>query len=50
MFGYTTSQTIEIVAIVVSLIFYFCGLTYAQQNAWLFIFGTALLCLIVGNS
>jgi hypothetical protein len=49
MFGFTGSQKIEIVVIVATVILYFCGLTYTQQNAWLFLFSVALLCLIVGK-
>lgn len=49
MYGFTTSQKIEIVVIVASLIMYFCGLTFAQQNAWSYIFSIALLMLVVGT-
>jgi hypothetical protein len=49
MFGFTSSQTISIVVLVASVVLYFCGLTYSQQNVWLFVFSVAMLCLIVGN-
>jgi membrane-bound ClpP family serine protease len=49
MFGFSSSQKIEIVVIVASLILYFCGITYAQQNAWIYVFSIALLCLVVGT-
>lgn len=49
MSGFTTSQWIEIVVIVFSLVLYFCGITYAEQNGWIFIFSIALLCLICGR-
>jgi hypothetical protein len=49
MFGYSTSQSIEITVLVATVILYFCGLTHTQQNVWLFVFATALVCLIVGT-
>lgn len=49
MFGFSSSQKIEIVVIVASLILYFCGITHAQQNAWIYVFSIALLCLVVGT-
>jgi hypothetical protein len=49
MNGYTASQKIEIVVLVASVVLYFCGLTYSQQNVWLFVFAVALTCLIVGT-
>jgi hypothetical protein len=50
MYGFSTSQSIEIVVLVSTVILYFCGLTHTQQNVWLFVFATALVCLIVGKS
>jgi hypothetical protein len=50
MYGFSTSQSIEIVVLVSTVVLYFCGLTYTQQNAWLFVFSVALTCLIVGNT
>lgn len=49
MFGFTSSQNIEMVVVIASLILYFCGITSEQQNAWIFIFSISLLCLIVGK-
>ena len=49
MLGFTYSQWIEVVVMVFSLIFYFCGLTYAQQNGWSFVFATALSVFVVGT-
>ena len=46
---FTTSQWIEIVALVVSIVMYYCQLTTWQQDAWSYIFSIALICLIVGN-
>ena len=48
MYGFTTSQSIEIVVLIVSIIMYYCVNYYSQQNAWSFVFAVALLCLIVG--
>ena len=45
---YSYSQKIEITIMIVALIMYFCGITYAQQNAWIYIFSIALICWIVG--
>ncbi len=50
MYGFTTSQSIEIVVLIVSIIMYYAVNYYSQQNAWSFVFAVALLCLIVGNS
>ena len=50
MFGFTTSQTIEIIVMVVSIILYYCVIYSWQQNVWSFFFSVALVCLIVGNS
>ena len=46
---YSTSQKIEITVMIVALIFYFCGLTSAQQNGWIYIFSLAMVCWIVGT-
>jgi len=48
--GFTTSQWIEIVVLVVSTVMYFCQLTTWQQDAWSYVFAIALMSLIVGNS
>jgi len=47
--GFTTSQWISTVVLVASIIFYFAARTGSQQNAFLYVFGVALLVLVVGN-
>jgi hypothetical protein len=47
--AFTTSQWISSIAVVVSIIFYFAARTGSQQNAFLYVFGVALVVLIVGN-
>jgi len=49
MAGYTTSQWVEIVVLVISVVMYYAQLTVWQQDAWIYIFSIALTCLIVGN-
>jgi len=46
--AYSTSQKIEITVMIVALIFYFCGLTTATQNGWIYVFSLAMVCWIVG--
>jgi hypothetical protein len=46
--GFTTSQWISSIVIVASIIFYFAARTGLQQNAFLYVFGVALVVLIVG--
>ncbi len=47
--GFTTSQWISSIAVVVSIIFYFAARTGLQQNAFLYLFGISLLVLVVGK-
>jgi hypothetical protein len=49
MLGFTFSQSVAVWVMVASLIMYFAGITFAQQNAWSYIFSVALLCFIVGT-
>ena len=49
MAGYSSSQKIEVTVMLVSIILYFCGLTFAQQNAWIYVFSVALIMWIVGT-
>jgi Flp pilus assembly protein protease CpaA len=49
MYDFTTSQWIEIVVLLASVVMYYCQLTSWQQNVWSYIFSITLLCLIVGN-
>lgn len=46
---YSLSQKIEVIVMIASIILYFCGLTYSQQNVWSFFFSVALICFIVGK-
>jgi hypothetical protein len=46
--AYSSSQKIEITIMIASLIMYFCGITFAQQNAWIYIFSLAMTTFIVG--
>lgn len=46
--GFTTSQWISSIVVVASIIFYFAARTGLQQNAFLYVFGVALVVLIVG--
>lgn len=47
--GFSTSQWISVVAIVVSIVFYFAANSGLKQNAFLYVFGIALTVLIVGT-
>lgn len=47
--GFTTSQWISSIVLVASIIFYFAARTGQQQNAFLYVFGVALVVLIVGK-
>ena len=46
--AFTTSQWISSIVIVVSIVFYFAARTGLQQNAFLYVFGVALIVLVVG--
>jgi inner membrane protein involved in colicin E2 resistance len=46
--GFTTSQWIASVSLVVSIVFYFAATSGLKQNAFLFFFGVALTVLVVG--
>ena len=45
--GFTTSQWIASVSLVVSIVFYFAATSGLKQNAFLFFFGVALTVLVV---
>ena len=47
--AFTTSQWISSMVLVASIIFYFAARTGLQQNAFLYVFGVALLVLVVGK-
>jgi hypothetical protein len=49
MYGLTTSQSVEAVLLLVSIVMYFAGINSAQQNAWSYVFAVVLTCLIIGN-
>jgi len=47
--SFTTSQWISSIVLVASIVFYFAARTGQQQNAFLYVFGVALVVLIVGK-
>lgn len=48
MFGLTTSQSIAVIILVCTIVFYFAANTGIKQNAFLYIFIITLTVLIVG--
>jgi hypothetical protein len=47
--GFSTSQWAAVIAIIVSIVFYFAANSGLKQNAFLYVFGIALTVLIVGK-
>lgn len=50
MYGLTTSQSIAAITILATIVLYFAANTPLKQNAWIFFFAVAVICLVVGNS
>jgi hypothetical protein len=50
MFGLTGSQSIASVLLLVFIIMYFAATNGLKQNAFIFLFATTAIVLIVGNS
>lgn len=48
--AYSSSQSITVVVLIASIIFYFAATSALKQNAFLYVFAIALTILIVGNS
>ena len=49
MYGYTTSQKVAAISMLVSIVLYFGANSGLKQNVFIYFFGIALTMLIVGN-
>ena len=49
MYGFSTSQSVAAISMLVSIVLYFGANSGLKQNAFIYFFGIALTMLIVGN-
>ena len=49
MYGFSTSQSMAAISMLVSIVLYFGANSGLKQNAFIYFFGIALTMLIVGN-